>query len=412
MNRNQTLSNESNHQQTDNIFTNIIQGSEIINQTKILNTNSSIAQNIEDNKKELKENKNDSIHNLLEEKKCKSNSTPKKALINQNQIFSDSKLFNDSFKNISSNTLVNKPNVESNPNINTATTNIFNQKITNNNNNFGRIKFEKKIKKNKSQFIRNSINVNPEKINKFANEIKNGILRIKVYRSQIKQRRTMQFKKMDNTNNIFNYDSEIKSNNKTENNCQISDFNDKKYKYKLLIKKIAQQLKRKINPPTKGYFYVTIIKTDKYLIKIKKIAKKLKRCVNQPTHGFFYNFIEKEKQYKLLIKRIASQLKKRIKLPTCKIIKIYESYRLLIKRIADSLKNSLKKKRLIENEEEQTPPSLIEEENINDNNIIIENTSNAEITKTNNINIDNNEKDMDNKMDIEMEYIENSEKKK
>ena len=411
MNKNQNLSNESNLEQTDNIFTNIIQGSEIINQTISPNINPSIVQNIEDDKKELKENKNDTIHTQLEEKKCKSNSTPKKTLLNQNQILSDSKLFNDSFKNknITSNSLVNKSNVESNPNINTPTTKIFNENITNNNNNFDKTKFEKKNKKNKSQFIRNSINVYPEEINKFANEIKNGVLRIKVYKSQIKQRRTAQYNEMDSTKNILFLDNEIKSNIKTENNCEISVFNDKKYKYKLLIKRIAQQLKRKINPPTKGYFYVTIVRTDKYLIKIKKIAKKLKICVHQPTHGFFYNFIEKEKQYKLLIKRIATQLKKRIKLPTCKIIKIYESYRLLIKRIADSLKNSLKKKEIIKKEEKQIPAPLIEEQNNNDNNIIIENNNNDQISKTNDMNIDNNDKNMDdNKMDIEMEHIENN----
>ena len=88
-----------------------------------------------------------------------------------------------------------------------------------------------------------------------------------------------------------------------------------------IVKKIAWSIKSKlgIHPPTNGVFYSYVKKEEE--LKLKK---------------------EKEHQYKLLIKKIAEQLKKRVKLPTCKIIKIYESYRLLIKRIAEALKKTMK----------------------------------------------------------------------
>ena len=101
----------------------------------------------------------------------------------------------------------------------------------------------------------------------------------------------------------------------------MSDFGDKNIQYKLLIKRIADKLKRKRKKSTRGYFYVSIIRTDKYLNKVKNIAKKMKKQVCPPTHGFFYAYIEKEKQYKLLIKRIALLLKKKIKYYKLIIIK-------------------------------------------------------------------------------------------
>ena len=111
----------------------------------------------------------------------------------------------------------------------------------------------------------------------------------------------------------------FKSPNQTPlmNKVQVINLNpSKKNKenYKILIKRIASQLRKKIKPPTKGFFY---------------------KYINQ----------ENERQYKILVKKIANQLKKRIKFPTSKILKIYESYRILIKRIALALKLSIEKRK-------------------------------------------------------------------
>jgi hypothetical protein len=266
----------------------------------------------------------------LEEKKYQSNVAPFKSLINvKNQIIRESNtLNNNSFLGISSNPFSNKRQSEIIQN--TYAMNELNQKAVNENN-----FFQNDIKNNKSQFIRNSINVMPKRLSEFSNEINNSIIRIKVYKSHVKPRLA---KNNDECSKKINININNKEN--INNNGNITDYNDKKLQYKLLIKRIALQLKRKTRPSTKGYFYVSIVRTDKYMKSIKKIAKKMKNRTNAPTHGFFYSFLEKEnneKKYKILIKRIASQLKKRIAFPKCKIIKIYQSYRLLIKRIADSL---------------------------------------------------------------------------
>jgi len=167
-----------------------------------------------------------------------------------------------------------------------------------------------------------------------VNVLKYGTFKIEIMKSRPKSRKTI-----NNYNNIIN-----NKNSFLNLNNIIKEKNDH---YKLLIKKIASQLKKRLNPPTKGIFYMTIIKTETYLKKIKKIGNRMKIKVRPSTHGFFFNIIKKE-QYKLLVKRIASQLKKRIRFPTCKIIKIYEPYRLLIKKISDQLKIS-RNKRMMEN---------------------------------------------------------------
>ena len=246
-------------------------------------------------------------------------------------------------------------------------------------------------KNNKIQFARKSINFFPNEIKKYSNEIINGVMKIKVYKSHMKQKRTTMQEGIKNEINIFSIEDDIKNKDIKESISKKVDSN----KYKLLIKRIAFQLNRTTKPPTKGYFYVTITKTDKYLKIIKKIGKNMKKGTHSPTHGFFYSYIEKGKKYKLLIKRISSQLKKRVKLPTCKIIKIYESYRLLVKRIANSLKNSINNKNKSKNE-----PSPIDIEN-NSKNIDRPNDN-----IINNIQNDKFENREDDKMDIEIENNE------
>ena len=154
----------------------------------------------------------------------------------------------------------------------------------------------------------------------------------------------------------------FKSPNQTPlmNKVQVINLNpSKKNKenYKILIKRIAGQLRKKIKPPTKGFFY---------------------KYINQ----------ENEQQYKILVKKIANQLKKRIKFPTSKILKIYESYRILIKRIALALKLSIEKRKnnnqIIQEEKEQFDINVnkIEPiENIEENKKIIEEKSGSKSKK-------------------------------
>ena len=154
----------------------------------------------------------------------------------------------------------------------------------------------------------------------------------------------------------------FKSPNQTPlmNKVQVINLNpSKKNKenYKILIKRIAVQLRKKIKPPTKGFFY---------------------KYINQ----------ENERKYKILVKKIANQLKKRIKFPTSKILKIYESYRILIKRIALALKLSIEKRKnnnqIIQEEKEKFDINVnkIEPiENIEESKKIIEEKSGSKSKK-------------------------------
>jgi len=223
---------------------------------------------------------------------------------------------------------------------------------------------------NKKNENRNENRFRSQNNEKIINVFPTGTFKIEVIKSRPKSRKTI-----NNYNNIIN-----NKNNVLNLNNVIKEENDH---YKLLIKKIASQLKKRRNPPTKGIFYMTIIKTETYLKKVRKIGKSMKIKIRPPTHGFFFNIIKKE-QYKLLVKRIASQLKKRIRFPTCKIIKIYEPYRRLIKKISDQLKIS-RNKRMMEN-------NIIHE-----NNVKIINTSNNNYEK---IEIDEEHKDSHGNMNV------------
>ena len=398
MNSNQDIPNESislNQNLNPSINFNHAQSSQNINSSLVPKDISTIT-HIISRQSQTNENKNNITITTtqFEEKKYQSNVAPFKSFINeQYQISSNSTLLDNPFNKISSNPFSKKSKSEININM----LHEHNPKASNDNDYLMHKTFENNCKINKSQITRNSFNINPGKSKELSNEISNGIIRIKVYRSHIKPKRATKFNEIENKSNIFDVKSEIKNDTKinNNNNTAISDFNDEKYKYRLLIKRIALQLKRKIKPPTKGYFYVSIIRTDKYMNTVKKIAKKMKNKICPPTHGFFYVFIEKQKQYKLLIKRIAFQLKKRIYLPTCKIIKIYESYRLLIKRIAISLRNSIKKEKV----------TCV----ISGNNNICNDVNNSNINKIGEINNANQEADT--AMDIDIDVENNNNKK-
>ena len=331
-----------------------------VNSQKIKNNNSSLMpidisiSDISAHQSELINNKNGSKNEThLGEKMKLSTGAPFKSLIKEEDIIiPDSNIFNNSLNNIPSNPFLNKD---------------LNKSNNSNQQDVSMKKPEINMRKNRTQFIRNSINVIPQPDSKITTSVNKGIIRIKLFKSQIKPRRPNPYEceKVDNEG-ILEPNTQFKIGSNNVNNDKVSavsDFGDKNIQYKLLIKRIADKLKRKRKKPTKGYFYVSIIRTDKYLNKVKNIAKKMKKQVCPPTHGFFYTYIEKEKQYKLLIKRIALLLKKRIKFPTCKIIKVYESYLILIKRIANTLKKSMMKKSNLNLENNKTNINVEKKDN-------------------------------------------------
>lgn len=402
MNSNQNTKNEPSilHQNTTlNVNIDHTPDTNHINSSLIINNYSAKVTKTPD-QNQINQNANSAIIiTKIEEKKYQSYSIPFKSFINdkndKNQIIAEPNILNNnSFLNISSNPFSKKINSEMNQK--EYAINELNQKRIKDDNGIVN-DFNNDIKKNKSQLIRNSINVIPKRSTEFSNELNNSVIRIKIYKSHVKPRRTdICNENQKNTNFITN----VNNNENINNNCNNIDYIDEKLKYKLLIKRIALQLKRKTRPSTRGYFYVSIIKTDKYINRIKKIAKNMKNQKFPPTHGFFYSLIKKENEYKNLIKKIASQLKKRINFPKCKIIKIYEPYRLLIKRIADSLKRSIMKK------EKPTPIIVEDVNNINNNN---NNICNNVCTSNNNVNENVYDiQEMDNKMDIDIDTDKNN----
>ena len=322
------------------------------NQLSEQNNNSQITHTVQETRQVIQNDNCTKTITNIEEKECHVNSFPFKSLIpKQEQIISSSNQANYKMFNNYNYNPFSKDKKDSNLNQNINTTSIisnYNQQAANtSNNNSNNFVSHKKVEKydnyfnrQKSQDVRKTINV--------LNQNYQDTFKIELFRSQAKSRQSI-----NNFHNLLNDNSD-------------NIINEENINYKLLIKRIASQLKKKRKPPKKGYFYMAMITTDKTYIKnIKNIGNKMKIVVRQPTHGFFYNFIKKEKQYKLLVKKIASQLKRRKKLPTCKIIKVYESYRLLIKRIADQLKKSRAKRMSSGIAKTTTITTYIEKRNIN-----------------------------------------------
>ena len=322
---------------------------------------------------------------------------------------------------------------QSKPNKNSQ---IFNPFINNTNQNQIKNSVNKNdAKENKSQLLFNTTNKNPflDRIN--SNDKSNGIIRIQVFKSHVKPHLSMNPAQTEKSEKLklSKQKTVVKEEQSDNTPLNLNQINAEKIQYKMLIKKIAMQLKKKIRPRTKGFFYMKVIRSEKYMNIVKKIALSLKNKlgIHPPTHGAFGSYIQKEEEmklqikekkekYKLLIKKIASQLRKRVKLPTCKIIKIYESYRALIKRIALALKKSMKSLN-------QVPPTPLTDgiQISNDNNvkeqqnIVVEEINNEkcmDIDMTDAINNENEEKkeiinnvieeenhNEDNNMDIEMD---------
>ena len=109
-------------------------------------------------------------------------------------------------------------------------------------------------------------------------------------------------------------------------NINLADSSSKKYEnkninknmsieYKLLIKRIASQLKKRVHTPTQGYFYLAFQKGEYPLMIIRKIQTKMINHEIEFNNNIFKIYIQKYAKYKELIKRIAFLLKKSLKNP-------------------------------------------------------------------------------------------------
>ena len=262
---------------------------------------------------------------------------------NSNNLYTDKGMNSVSVQDI------NEPN-QSNKNINPQVVNPFTD--------IKPIRDKRDLKENKSQTTPNTTDKNYFQDKNLYDVNKNGVIKIKLFKSTIKPYKQKNLEESEQSSNLTLLKQKPMLNKDQINNTptNTNQTNDNFAQYKTLIKKIAKQLKNKIRPRTKGFFYMKIIRNEKYINIVKKIAKSIKNKLglHPPTNGVFFSYMkneeeirkkkEKKEQYKLLIKKLASQLKKRIKFPTSKILKIYESYRILIKRIAQVLKKSMKTK--------------------------------------------------------------------
>ena len=87
----------------------------------------------------------------------------------------------------------------------------------------------------------------------------------------------------------------------------------KEENYKILIKRIAMQLKNKIRPPTHGFFYFAMQKGQYPLVIIKKFEDKIINHTIDLNSDIFNVYSEKYLKYKALVKKIALLLKANMK---------------------------------------------------------------------------------------------------
>ena len=106
-------------------------------------------------------------------------------------------------------------------------------------------------------------------------------------------------------------DSTLNQNNQNKFvNINIDeDKRKKEQNYKLLIKRIAMQLKNKIRPPTHGFFYFAFQKGQYPLFIIKKFEEKILNHSIQLNSDIFNVYSEKYLKYRQLVKKIALLLK-------------------------------------------------------------------------------------------------------
>ena len=103
-------------------------------------------------------------------------------------------------------------------------------------------------------------------------------------------------------------------------NVQISDSNSKNYEkgknsnnYKLLIKRIATQLKKKVRQPTQGFFYFIFQKGEYPMNIIRKIRVQIINHTIKLDNAIFELYTQKYIKYRELIKKIAFLSKKSMK---------------------------------------------------------------------------------------------------
>ena len=83
--------------------------------------------------------------------------------------------------------------------------------------------------------------------------------------------------------------------------------------YSQLVKKIANQLKRRVRPPTEGFFRFALQKGEYSLIIIRKISNQMKYQPIIFNNEIFSMYNQKYKKYRELIKRLAHLLKNKRK---------------------------------------------------------------------------------------------------
>ena len=82
--------------------------------------------------------------------------------------------------------------------------------------------------------------------------------------------------------------------------------------YKLLIKRIANQLRNKIRPPTHGFFYFALQKGSYPLMIIKKLEGNIINHSIELNSDIFQEYTQKYLRYRELVKKIALLLKKNL----------------------------------------------------------------------------------------------------
>ena len=92
-------------------------------------------------------------------------------------------------------------------------------------------------------------------------------------------------------------------------NLDLVSLENHNISYKQLIKKIANQLKRKVRPPTQGFFNFALQKGDYSLIIIRKISTQMRNHQIEFNNDIFRIYTQKLVKYRELIKRIAHLLK-------------------------------------------------------------------------------------------------------
>ena len=100
--------------------------------------------------------------------------------------------------------------------------------------------------------------------------------------------------------------------NRTINVNVIHTKENREESYKLLIKRIAKQLKNKIRQPTHGFFYFAFQKGSYPLLVIRKLEANILNHSIELNSDIFQEYTQKYFRYKELVKKIALLLKRHL----------------------------------------------------------------------------------------------------